>query len=167
VAGVIVIVAVLPLVPRPLPESTAMPLPSGWTATFRALALPPGARVLVVPVPTALLDDALRWQSEGGQQISLIGGYFEGPDRTGRARIGTGQVLPLSYYLNYLWTGSGRPKAVSQARISRTLRYWRPRAVVAEAPPPRLVRYLERIFGRPALAYGRMLAWRLPARSRR
>jgi hypothetical protein len=166
VAGVIVVVAVLPLVPRPLPESTAMPLPSGWTATFRALALPPGARVLVVPVPTALLDNALRWQSDGGQQISLIGGYFEGPDRTGRARIGTGQVLPLSYYLNYLWTGSGRPKAVPQPQIRRTLRYWRPSAVVADTPAPRLVRYLDRIFGRPTLSYGRMLAWRLRASPR-
>ena len=74
-----------PLIPRPLPAATATPLPAGWSAAFAALRLPPHARVLVVPVPTATLTDALRWQADTGEPDSLIGGYFIGPAWNGQA----------------------------------------------------------------------------------
>ena len=81
------------------------PCPDGWSTTLGALRLPAGARVLVVPVPTATLDDALRWQADSGQRISLIGGYFEGPDGTGQAYIDGGGFPALTWYLDYLWLG--------------------------------------------------------------
>jgi hypothetical protein len=155
------VLALLPLVPRPLPAQPAVPLPAGWSATLSALRLEPGARVLVVPVPTPTLDDALRWQADTGARISLIGGYFEGPDRSGQAHITSHIVPPLSEYLDAQWTGTGDRRALPGAEVGRTLRYWDPQAVVADAPPAGLLRYLESLFGQPSVHYGSMLGWRL------
>lgn len=164
--GAVTVAAVLPLVPRPLAASPAVPLPNGWSTTLGALRLRAGARVLVVPVPTASLDDALRWQADTGQQISLIGGYFEGPDPTGRAYIDGGGFPPLTWYLDYLWLGKAwtgpPPPLPSPKSVTATLRYWQPQAVVADAAGrPGLARYLETIFGQPAIKYGGMLGWRI------
>jgi hypothetical protein len=165
IVGALAVAAVLPLVPLPLAAQPTVRLPAGWAQTLSALHLQPGARVLVVPVPTPALDDALRWQADVGEQISLIGGYFEGPDPAehDKATITAGHVLPLSWYLDHLWSGlwSGtrRARPPSRAAIRKTLRYWRPQAVVAAAPSPRLLRYLEGIFGRPTIGYGSMVGW--------
>jgi hypothetical protein len=164
-AAVVTAVAVLPLVPRPLAAQAAVPVPPGWSTTISALRLPAGARVLVVPVPTATLDDALRWQADSGQQISLIGGYFEGPDGTGRAFIDGGGFPALTWYLDYLWLGkawtSPAPPPPSARAVTQTLEYWQPQAVVADiAGRPALTRYLESILGQPTIRYGSMLGWR-------
>ena len=163
--AVVALVAVLPLVPRPLAATPAVPQPAGWAATIGALRLPAGGRVLIVPVPTAVLDDGLRWQAEGGQQISLIGGYFEGPDSTGRARIDGPGFPPLAPYLDYLWLGrawTAPPPPVPVAKqVTATLAYWRPQAVVADAAGrPAMERYLTGILGQPTIRYGSMLGWR-------
>jgi hypothetical protein len=155
------LIAVLPLVPRPLPSQPAVPLPAGWSATLGALRLPAGARVLVVPVPTPALDDALRWQADTGARISLIGGYFEGPDRTGQAHITSHIVLPLSEYLDAEWKGTGDVPALPRAEVSATLRYWDPQAVIADAPPAGLLHYLDNLFGQPSVRYAGTLGWRL------
>jgi hypothetical protein len=160
VVAAVTVAVVLPLVPRPLPAASAVPLPAGWRATLGALRLAPGATVLVVPVPTPALDDALRWQADGGEQISLAGGYFEGPDAAGEARIGAGHIRPLAAYLDYLWSGRGPDPAPTAAQVGLTVRWWRPRAVLAIAPPPRLLRYLEAIFGRPAVRSDSVVGWR-------
>lgn len=171
IVAAVTAVAILPLVPRPLAAAPAVPLPDGWSTTLGALRLPDDATVLVVPVPTAVLDDALRWQAEGGQQVSLIGGYFEGPDSTGRAFIDGPGFPILTWYLDYLWLGRAwtapPPPKPSQQDVTATLQYWRPQAVVADAAArPALARYLEKVLGQPTIRYGSMLGWRLPATSR-
>lgn len=163
VVAAIALLAVAPLVPAPLPATPAVPLPTGWSATFSALRLPAGARVLVVPVPTATLDDALRWQADGGQQIALIAGYFEGPAWNGHAYIEGNGLPSLAYYLDDLWAGTNPPSAPpTAAQVAADLAYWKPAAVVADAAPrPVVLRYLEQLFGPPATIHGSMVAWRL------
>jgi hypothetical protein len=170
IVGAAVIVAVLPLVPVPYQGYPVEPLPAGWSRTLAALDLSAGARVLVVPVPTAGLTQPLRWQAEGGQQISLIGGYFEGPSATGEATIDGVGFPPLACYLDYLWQGAaswsaapacGNPPPTAPRYPRPTLRWWRPQAVLADvAGRPALERYLKRLFGRPTVSYGSMLGWR-------
>ena len=165
IVAVIAAAAVVPLIPTPLPATPAVALPNGWNTTLSALRLPVGFRLLIVPAPTATLDDGLRWQADGGQRVSLIGGYFEGPDSTGRAYIDGPGSPPLAFYLDYLWAGRGwnapPPPAPSQRQIAATLRYWSPQAVVADAVGrPALQRYLIGIFGKPTIRYGSLLAWR-------
>ncbi len=155
------VLACLPLVPRPLPAAATTPLPPGWNATFAALRLPPGGRVLVVPVPTATLTAALRWQADTGEPASLIGGYFTGPAWNGQAYVDGNGVAVTAQYLDGLW--SGNPVAApTAAQVRSDLNTWRPSAVVAvTSPGSPLGRYLARLFGRPAVRSGGVLAWRI------
>jgi hypothetical protein len=158
----VAIAATLPLLPLPLPAQPTTGLPAGWTATLIALRLPPGARVLVVPVPTATLTDALRWQAETGERISLNAGYFQGPAWNGQAYVEGSGLPALAYYLDNLWAGNaaGSPPAAAQAEA--TLARWNPDAVVADArSSPRLELYLEQLLGPPTIRAFGMLGWRM------
>jgi hypothetical protein len=160
VATLFAVGAFLPIIPRPLPAAVAPPAPAGWSAAFAALRLPPGARVLVVPVPTATLTAALRWQADGGQPVSMVGGYFTGPAWNGQAYVEGNGVAATAQYLDGLWTGQRVP-APSRAQAEADLHTWRPAAVVAvtglNSP---LGRYLEGWFGPPTVRAGSVLAWR-------
>jgi hypothetical protein len=156
------VAACVPLVPLPLPAAAAPALPAGWTAAFAALRLPPGARVLVVPVPTATLTQALRWQADTGDPASLIGGYFNGPGPGGQAYVDGNGLAATAVYLDRLWSGESAVIAPARPQVRADLTVWRPAAVVAvTSPGSPLGRYLVRLFGRPGVQAGRVLAWRL------
>ncbi|HUA29945.1 MAG TPA: hypothetical protein VMC03_13770 [Streptosporangiaceae bacterium] len=161
VATLCAVGAFLPLVPKPLPAAVASPTPAGWSAAFAALRLPPGARVLVVPVPTATLTGPLRWQADTGQPGSMAGGYFVGPAWNGQAYIGGNGVTATAQYLDALWTGQAATPP-SQTQVEADLRAWRPAAVVGVTSlDSALGRYLEGLFGRPAVRAGSVVAWRV------
>jgi hypothetical protein len=178
------VLAVLPIVPRPLPVAAMAPLPPGWSAAFAALRLPPSASVLVVPVPLSTFTEPLRWQAETAEPGSLVGGYFIGPAWNGHSYIDGNGTPDAAKYLNAIWTFSqeGLPstlaaavppdakpgsagyvhvKAVTDAKMREQIRAWRVSAVVAVAKPgSRLGRYLAVLLGPPALVTGDMIAWR-------
>ena len=186
VALAVAALACLPLLPRPLPAATTTPLPRGWSAAFTALHLPPGARVLVVPVPTNILTPAMRWQADTGYPASMIGGYFIGPGAGGQAYIGGNGVSPTSWYLDRLWAAglprtspfasaaaaAGLPtaspagpapagQAPSPAQVRSDLASWRPTAIVAvTAAGSPLASYLVRLLGPPSVESGTVIAWR-------
>jgi hypothetical protein len=161
------VVAVLPLTPLPLPFATAPALPAGWQAAFAALRLPPGSSVLIVPVPGGWPTTApMRWQADTGSPASLIGGYFQGPDRTGHAALDGGSLSPTALYLDRLWLGNPPKSAPAISQVEDDLRYWRPAAVVAVADPDSPVgRYLITLLGPPPVQAGHVIAWRLADRS--
>ena len=101
------VLAVLPIVPRPLPAAAATPLPPGWSAAFAALHLPASATVLVVPVPMSTFTEPLRWQADTGQPAALVGGYFMGPAWNGHAYTDGSGLSQAGRYLNFLWAESG------------------------------------------------------------
>jgi uncharacterized membrane protein YedE/YeeE len=160
-ATAVAVLACLPLIPRPLPAASAARLPAGWSAAFAALRLPPQSRVLVVPVPTAIQTDALRWQADTGEPALLVGGYFVGPAWNGLAYIDGNGVAVTAQYLDELWSGGPPPQAPPRSQVDADLATWRPAAVVAvTSPGSPLGRYLEGLFGRPAIRSGDVLAWR-------
>ena len=182
------VLAVLPIVPRPLPVAAATPVPPGWSAAFAALRLPATASVLVVPIPMSTFTEPLRWQADTGEPRSLVGGYFMGPDGHGKAYIDGSGTPPAGVYLNAIWTFSqaglpralaagvpanGRPgspgyvpvKFVTNTKMREQIRAWRVSAVVAVARPgTSLGGYLTAILGPPAVVAGDVMAWRIPAR---
>jgi hypothetical protein len=161
VATAVAVVACLPLIPRPLPAADTAPVPAGWSAAFTALRLPAHARVLVVPVPTATLTPALRWQADTGEPDSLNGGYFVGPAWNGQAYVEGNGVAVTAQYLDRIWSGGPSAPAPARSQVQSDLDNWRPAAVVAvtrlNSP---LGRYLVGLFGRPAIQSGSVLAWR-------
>jgi hypothetical protein len=178
------VLAILPIVPKPLPAADVTPPPPGWSAAFAALRLPASASVLVVPIPMSTFTEPLRWQADTGQPGSLVGGYFIGPAWNGRSYIDGNGMPPAALYLNAVWTFSqeGLPKAITgglppnaypgsagyvpvklviDPKMRKQIKDWRVSAVVAVARPgSRLGRYLIGLLGPPAVVTGDVLAWR-------
>jgi hypothetical protein len=185
VVAAIAVLAVLPIVPKPLPAAAATPLPSGWSAVFAALRLPPDASVLVVPLPMSTFTEPLRWQADTGEPARIVGGYFMGPAWDGQAYIDGNGTPAAGLYLNAMWLGSGEGlptsiaagvpgsayptsgtyisvKAVTDKQMLAQISAWRVSAVVAVAEQgSRLGRYLTHLLGRPTAAAGEVLGWRV------
>ena len=162
----VAVLAVLPLVSLPYPVVPVTATPAGWQAAFTRLRLAPDARVLVVPVALRRHTEVLRWQADTGDPVSMIGGYFIGPNRHGQQAIYIpGPATSAAQYLDALWDGPPPPDPLSPGLIRADIAYWRPAAVVAvTSRGSRLERYLAGLFGPPAFAVGGVLAWRLPDR---
>jgi hypothetical protein len=178
------ILAVLPIVPRPLPVVAAISVPPGWSAAFAALDLPASAAVLAVPVPMSTFTEPLRWQADTGQPRALVGGYFMGPAANGRAYTDGSGVSQAGRYLNILWTESeaglpvaltggvpasahpGSPSyvripAVSNATMRAQIAAWHVTVVVAVVVRNSvLADYLTSLLGPPAVVAGDVMAWR-------
>lgn len=160
--------AVLPLTPLPLPPAEASAVPAGWQDVFAALHLSPGAAVLTVPVPLAnnALTPPMRWQADTGSPASLVGGYFQGPDRHGHAALDGDGTRLTALYLDQLWLGDQPRSAPTRAQVEDDMRYWRPAAVVAvtrRGSP--LDRYLTELLGPSSFEAGDVIAWRLARKS--
>ncbi len=178
------LLAVLPILPRPLPAAAAIPVPPGWSAVFASLRLPASAPVLVVPIPMSTFTEPLRWQADTGEPGSLVGGYFMGPAWDGRAYIDGNGTPQAGRYLNFLWaeSGGGLPawldagippsaytrsgtlapvKSVSLEQMRAQIVAWKVAAIVAIAKPDSvLAEYLTVLLGPPQVAVGDVLAWR-------
>lgn len=168
----VALVAIAPLVPRPLPAGSVSAVPAGWAATFAALRLPAGARVLVVPVAVSTFTEPLRWQADTGVPSSMVGGYYMGPNRSGHAATDGSGLSLEGLYLNRLWalgsggaTGAGRRPSQPRpdpAQMRAQLAAWNPDAVVAvTSDQSALGRYLTRLLGPPSAGAGGVLGWRL------
>jgi hypothetical protein len=178
------ILAVLPIVPRPLPAAAANPVPPGWSAAFAALHLPAGATVLTVPIPLETFTEPLRWQADTGQPAALVGGYFMGPTSTGRAYTDGNGLPQAGRYLNIVWaesaaglpasvTGSVPPSAhpgspdyvrigsLNDRQMLAQIAAWRVTAVVAVTlRNSTLGDYLTSLLGPPVVVVGDIMAWR-------
>jgi hypothetical protein len=172
------VAAVLPLVPAPLPAASVPGVPAGWTAVFAALRLPPGARVLVLPIPVMTYTQPLRWQADTGEPGSMVGGYYMGPTWSGQSATDGNGLSSEAMYLNQLWAQSAR---VNIAEVGAVLpvnqiypdapqmraqfRGWEISAVVAvTSPSAAFGRYLTGLLGKPEARAGRVLGWRLGER---
>jgi hypothetical protein len=179
IAGLAVL-AVLPLVPAPLPAGTTAAVPAGWSTAVTALRLPPGAHALVVPIPVSTFTEPLRWVAETGQPASIVGGYYMGPTWSGQAATDGNGLSSEAMYLNQLWAQSSHVSVATvatlppngiypdAAQMRAQLRGWKVSAVVAVTTPASpLGRYLTGLLGLPAARSGHVLGWRVPPASKR
>jgi len=175
--------AVLPIVPRPLPADAAISVPPGWSAAFAALHLPTPATVLTVPVPMSTFTEPLRWQADTGQPATLVGGYFMGPAWNGHAYTDGNGLPQAGRYLNFLWaeSGAGLPQsltgrvpasanpaspgyvpieAVNDTRMLAQIAAWHVTAVVAVAVRNSVLgHYLINLLGPPSVVVGDVMGW--------
>ena len=158
----LVVIAVLPLVPLPLHTTQAAAVPPGYRAAFTRLALPRDARVLVVPVPYGSVWQPLRWYAQTGYPGSMNGGYFIGPNRTGRALTYGGRgPRAIARSVDALWTHAHRYKPPTAAQMRGYVARWKPAAVVAVTKrSSRLGRLLVTVLGPPSFTTGRVVVWR-------
>ena len=164
IAGVAAL-ALVPVIPRPVPTAVASPPPVGFRAAIAGLRLQPEASVLVLPAERAL---AMDWQAMAGSQISLVGGYCIVPASNRRAvACDTHDVLSKAQRTTLLSTFQlalhhrGR-RGPSTATMAAALFEWRPAAVVTAAGGHSLLgRYLIGFFGPPTVHHGSVLGWRI------
>jgi hypothetical protein len=167
-------VAVLPLIPAPLPVADAAAVPAGWSTAITDLRLPAGAHVLVVPIPVSTFTEPLRWQANTGLPGSVVGGYYMGPTWAGQAATDGNGLSSEAMYLNQLWAKSAQANVATVATLPaigiypdavqmRTqIRAWKVSAVVAVTTPASpLGRYLTALLGSPATHAGQVLGWRV------
>jgi hypothetical protein len=177
------VLAVLPIVPRPLPAVAAIQVPPGWSAAFAALDLPASATVLAVPVPMSTFTEPLRWQADTGQPATLVGGYFMGPAWNGHAYTDGNGLPQAARYLNFLWSESGaglpasltggvpasadpaspsfvRILAVDDKRMLAQIAAWHVTAVVAVTVRNSILgNYLINLLGPPSVVIGDIMGW--------
>jgi hypothetical protein len=160
---VVALLAVLPLVPRPVAAVTAAQVPAGWDTVFARLHLPANASVLVVPAPYSHQGEAMLWQADTGQPGGLVAGWFLGPLPSGLAvpsYWGPGFTHETVLCLDALWQGNAAGHGCAKAARA-ALGYWHPAAVVADTSPGTpLGRFLIGILHKPAVQDGQMLGWR-------
>jgi hypothetical protein len=165
---VVALLAIAPLVPRPVGTITGAPVPAGWDAVFTRLSLPSDASVLVVPVSDSQTAEAMGWQADTGQPAELVAGWFLGPNQSGHAAPaywGPPATGATVHCLNALWQ-SNTAQSTAWDRdcatdLQSALGYWHPAAVVADtAAGTPLARFLTGQLGAPAVKDGQLLAWR-------
>jgi len=174
VVAALAVLAVVPLVPSPLPQAPVTALPVGWTTVFTALRLPARAHVLIVPIPVSTYTEALRWQADTGQPGSMIGGYFMGPTWSGKAATDGNGLSSEAMYLNQLWAesaGVGVAKVATlpvnqiypdDTQMRAQFRGWGISALVADTSlSSSFGHYLTGLLGPPTVTSGKVLGWRL------
>jgi hypothetical protein len=167
-------IAVIPLVPAPLPAASAAGVPAGWTTALTALRLPAGAHVLVVPIPVSDYTAPLRWVADTGQPASIVGGYYMGPTWAGPAATDGNGLSSEAMYLNQLWAQSAGVSVAAvatlpvnqiypdAAQMRAQFRGWDLSAIVADTSlGSAFGHYLTGLLGPPTVHAGQILGWRL------
>jgi hypothetical protein len=174
------LIAIIPMLPAPLPSARLPGVPAGWARTLAGLRLPYGASVLTLPAPSSTFTAPLRWQADTGTPAAMVGGYFIGPVG-GQAFVG-GPGLPAPVrYLNWMWLDPGTgtegtpglvtsglavPPAPVKALPPARVKAWIMSAglsavVVVTSPDSPLAHYLDHLLGPPSAQSGAVIGWRV------
>jgi hypothetical protein len=173
--GVATCLAVVPMLPAPLPTSTIGGVPAGWAQVVRELRVPDGGGVLTVPLATGAYPTPMRWQADTGLPTDMAAGYFIGPVAGGQAYVGAYGPSATELYLDYLWLQSGTGPvsgagvdASPSAPARQEAAAWFSQSgltdvVAVTGLGSQLSNYLTSILGPPAVGSGDVMGWRVPA----
>lgn len=107
-APTVVAVALLPILPAPLPTTDRPPVPEFITAGHWRSCVRPDGVLVPVPLPTPKQPWAMRWGAAANAEFGLPEGFFIGPYAPkGKASMGT-YKQPTSLLLNDIATGGTR-----------------------------------------------------------
>jgi hypothetical protein len=133
-AMAVVVIALVPLLPRQLPISTPAPVPTFFTSGAWRGYVPDGWTVVTVP-PTSLADamEGMRWATDQHLEVKLAGGYFLGPDAHGVTIFGA-PPRPTTRLLDGVNRKGRLPDigADNRAAALADLRFWRAAIVVLD-----------------------------------
>ncbi len=163
-AATVVLVS-LPVIPRPVPASSVLPVPGGWTTVIARLHLQAGAPVLVLPLSESQESE---WQAATGEAISVVEGYCIAPNPSGQALLCgiramlTAPERAVAVHASQISRGVPGTHAPSRATMATAISEWRPAAIVTVASTRSpLGRYLIGYLGRPTVQSGSVLGWRI------
>jgi hypothetical protein len=122
----VVALAVLPLVPMPLPTTERPAVPRFFTGGGWRTCVKPGGTLVPVPVPNPGDPDKMRWAAAADARFAIPEGFFIGPYAAGgRASIGIFS-RPTSQLLNRVFeTGTVPPVTPDdRAQAQQDVAYW-------------------------------------------
>ncbi|MGR6322703.1 hypothetical protein Q2K19_12025 [Micromonospora soli] len=129
--------ALLPILPTPLPAVRLEPTPAFVTSGAWRPYLAGGRSVVTLPLPDTTYADPLRWSAETRLAMPLARGYFLYPDTrpgAGRVALFSAPPRPTSTFFHTIRTTGGVPPITPQDRVAAVddLRYWRAGAVILD-----------------------------------
>jgi hypothetical protein len=126
VVPVIVALALLPLVPKPLPAVERPPVPRFFAEGHWRGCVQPGGVLVPVPLPNPGNPDKMRWPAAANAAFAIPEGFFIGPYAAGgRASMGI-YSRPTSQLFNEVERTGTIPAitATEQARGRADIAYW-------------------------------------------
>jgi hypothetical protein len=134
VATTLVVVALLPIAPAPLPAADVAVVPAFFSTP--AARLCPGGSVLVLPFPAQNTTEPLRWQASSGMAFAMPGGYFIGPAADGHAALGGQPTHTGNLLQDVQYDGQVREVTASvRSAFTRDVRRWRACAALLGPAP--------------------------------
>ncbi|MFC8848365.1 MULTISPECIES: hypothetical protein [unclassified Micromonospora] len=129
--------AVLPLVPRPLPAERIDPPPHFITSGGWRPYVPAGRTLVPVPIPSNVHGlPTLRWSALTGHEFPIPGGYFIGPNPDGEGVFGAPNRPTSTLVYSTMDAGAVPPLTEENRRQAvEDLRYWKASVVVLGAHP--------------------------------
>jgi hypothetical protein len=148
-----IILAVLPLLPRPLPAEPVEPPPAFITSGAWRPYVPDGRTLVPVPIPSNVHGlSTLRWSALTGHEFPIPAGYFIGPNQDGEGVFGAPN-RPTSTLIYQTMDAGELPEISDENRRQAVedLRFWRASVVVLGAHPrePVLRELLTALLGDP------------------
>jgi hypothetical protein len=164
-ALVAVAVAVVPLVPAPLPTTQRTPVPEFITAGHWRTCVEPGGVLVPVPLATPKHPGPMRWATAADAEFGMPQGFFIGPHgQGGRAAMGVAP-RPTSALLAEVATSGLRPVVDDEQRrrAAADVEHWGASCVVlavATAHADSLRLTLEALYG-PSTRIADAWIWRV------
>lgn len=124
------VAALLPILPVPIPVRGRPTVPEFVTSGEWRNWIPPGGTLVTIPVTSEEFPTAMEWQ-RSSSGFKLAGGYFLGPDGTGRARFGA-QPRPTAAVMREVYK-TGRVPVVTDTmrrQFREDAAYWNASAFV-------------------------------------
>ncbi|MEV4710196.1 hypothetical protein [Micromonospora sp. NPDC049374] len=145
--------ALLPLLPRPLPAEPVDPPPAFITSGAWQPYVPDGRTLVPVPIPSNVHGlSTLRWSALTGHEFPIPAGYFIGPNLDGEGVFGAPN-RPTSTLIYQTMDAGELPELTDENRRQAVedLRFWRASVVVLGAHPrePVLRELLTALLGEP------------------
>ncbi|WP_346776042.1 hypothetical protein [Micromonospora sp. HNM0581] len=129
--------AVLPLLPRPLPAEPVDPPPNFITSGSWRPYVPDGRTLVPVPIPSNVHGlSTLRWSALSGHEFPIPAGYFIGPNLDGQGVFGAPNRPTSTLIYRTMDAGEVPPLTEENRRQAvEDLRFWRASVVVLGAHP--------------------------------
>jgi hypothetical protein len=161
---VLILAALIPLLPTPLPAMPDRPAPAFVTSGAWRQYVHPGATLIPVPLPSNWLGrDTLSWSAQARQEFRVPEGYFLGPGPDGTGQMGTQHPSRTTELVTQTMKNAVAPLMSEADRVAvrADVTRWHGEAVVmrAEARNLPLRGLVSQVYG-PAVTVGEVWLWR-------
>jgi hypothetical protein len=162
-----IVLALLPIAPKPLPTIDRAPVPVFFTSGHWRRCVPPGGTLVPVPLPTPGNPDKMRWAAAADDAFALPEGFFIGPYAAGgKASVGTFSQSTSQLFNEVDKTGTvPEITARQQADTGDDIRFWRASCFVLayreQTNAAQLRATVDALLGRPGEVVDDVVVWKV------